>query len=320
MKDPFQIIPFGEEFLEAAATLFIHNLKKQRQAVPVLPSQLEELPRVVDLLGRLFRSSPGLAAVQDGQLLGYMGWFYIDGFRETRQRGAYSPEWGHSAEEKSCFSTYQALYRAASAQWASTGCAVHALTLLAFDKPLAEFWFWNGFGLCVVDAIRPVQPLGMPYPENLVIRQARMEDVQAIAGLEVDHWRHYAQPPVLMVPQTPADAAGYQAFLSKTPNSVWLAMDSKEAIGYMRFEGQSFGAAHIVQSETTIAITAAYVRPNYRGQKAAPAMLDAALQDYKLKGFERCSVDFESFNPEAANFWMRYFAPVCLSVTRHPEA
>ena len=44
-----------------------------------------------------------------------------------------------------------------------------------------------------------------------------------------------------------------------------------------------------------------------------------ALRDYAAQGFGRCSVDFEAFNVEAATFWLKYFDPVCLSVTRVPE-
>jgi len=61
------------------------------------------------------------------------------------------------------------------------------------------------------------------------------------------------------------------------------------------------------------------VRPEYRGRGAAPALLDAALRDYAARGFERCAVDFESFNPEAASFWVNYFKPVCYSLMRVPE-
>jgi GNAT superfamily N-acetyltransferase len=68
------------------------------------------------------------------------------------------------------------------------------------------------------------------------------------------------------------------------------------------------------------AITGAYTRPHFRGQGVAPALLDAASRHYRDLGYERCSVDFESFKPEAAQFWMKYFIPVCLSVMRHPEA
>ena len=47
--------------------------------------------------------------------------------------------------------------------------------------------------------------------------------------------------------------------------------------------------------------------------------LDAALRDYADQGFTCCAVNFESFNPEAALFWPRYFDPVCYSLTRIPE-
>jgi ribosomal protein S18 acetylase RimI-like enzyme len=196
---------------------------------------------------------------------------------------------------------------------------VHALTLLANDKAAEWFWFWNGFGMLVVDAIRGIQPLQVAYPHKLEIRRAGIEDAGAIAELEVEHWAHYAQPPTLMAPQTPEDAVSYRKFLSQPHNSVWLVCDGKAAVGYMRFETQSFGATEIVRSEKTTAITAAYTQPAYRGQGAAPALLDAALQHYGALGYERCSVDFESINPEASNFWLKYFTPVCFSLNRHPE-
>ena len=46
----------------------------------------------------------------------------------------------------------------------------------------------------------------------------------------------------------------------------------------------------------------------------------AALRDYQRQGLQCCSVDFKSFNPEAAHFWMKYFEPVRLSLVRRPES
>jgi len=40
---------------------------------------------------------------------------------------------------------------------------------------------------------------------------------------------------------------------------------------------------------------------------------------FKALAYKRCAVDFESINPEAAHFWMKYFQPACISVNRHPE-
>jgi GNAT superfamily N-acetyltransferase len=115
------------------------------------------------------------------------------------------------------------------------------------------------------------------------------------------------------------DAAAFATFLEQSRNSVWLALSDGEEAAYMRFEERSFGAASIVGSERTVAITGAFTRPEHRGKGAAVALLDAALRDYASRGFTCCSVDFESFNPEAAAFWMKYFEPVCFSMLRVPE-
>lgn len=48
-------------------------------------------------------------------------------------------------------------------------------------------------------------------------------------------------------------------------------------------------------------------------------MLAVGLQAYAERGFNRCSVDFESMNPEVAGFRMRYFKPMCYSLVRIPE-
>ena len=48
--------------------------------------------------------------------------------------------------------------------------------------------------------------------------------------------------------------------------------------------------------------------------------LNPTLTDCAALGFERCAVDFESFNPGTARFWMKYFDPVAYSLMRRPEA
>jgi GNAT superfamily N-acetyltransferase len=59
--------------------------------------------------------------------------------------------------------------------------------------------------------------------------------------------------------------------------------------------------------------------PAYRSHGVAAHLLGLALQDYARQGFTCCAVTFESFNPEAAAFWPRYFTPVCYSLFRVPE-
>lgn len=280
---------------------------------------MQDPAQVKTYLEGLLASSPGLVALEGSRLVGYLGWFIVNNFRRTDQKAAYCPEWGHAAVAGIQPRVYRALYRSAATQWASQGCRVHAITLLAGDPATEKVWFWNGFGLTVVDAIRKTQPLSLAAPTDFSIRKASREDAEALSVLDAEHWRHYAAAPIFMVPQTPDDAASFASFTDQPESSVWLALQAGYPAGFMRFESDSDGASAVLQSKDTIAITGAYIRPENRGRQLASAILDAALQYYAGLGFEHCSVDFESFNPEAAGFWMKYFEPVCLSVVRVPE-
>ena len=171
----------------------------------------------------------------------------------------------------------------------------------------------------MVDAVRPMQPFATSYQTDLAIRKATPDDAPALAELDAEHWQHYTRSPIFMTPRQSTTADQFSEFLSRPKNSVWLALDRETPIGLMRYIGYDFDSVALVESEQTIAVTGAYVQPAYRGRKVAAALLAAALRDYADRGFTCCTVNFESFNPEAATFWMKYFQPAGLSLMRVPE-
>lgn len=314
-----EIVPLERKHLPAAAGLFIDSYRELRRRFSALPPDMEDPQNVIPRLEKRLDMGQAIAALENGELVGYLAWYVIDAFRAAHRKAGYSPEWAHAARTSSAAIT-RALYSEAARRWHEAGCNTHAISLLAHDTRAIDTWFWNGFGLSVVDAIRTLDSLGTPISPDFQIRPAELGDADTLAILEAEHFQHYTQPPVLMEAFAPNDAKAFREFLSNPCNSAWLAETLDGAVGYLRFESSSFGAAAIVQSAGTIAITGAYMQPRFRGQGAAPALLDAALQSYKAQGFERCSVDFESFNPEAVTFWRKYFDPVCLSLIRVPEA
>ena len=295
------------------AGLFVAGLARLRALVPVLPDLLESRRRVIDLLRPFFADKPGVVALDRGKVVGYLAAYIVDGFRGTERRAAYVPEWGHAAVSPD---VYQALYREASAWWQEAGCSAHCLSLLAHDHEAEKVWFWNGFGLIVVDAIRSTQPLAGLIAHDLQIREATLADRDALAALEAEHARYYQQPPILMAAYEPHD---HTIGLNEGLHTIWLALEDETPLGFMRFEAKSDGAASLVDAPDKIAITGAYLRPQHRGRGAGKALLNAALSDYAAQGYTRCSVDFESFNPDAAAFWPKYFELVRLSLFRVPE-
>ncbi|MEA4906834.1 MAG: GNAT family N-acetyltransferase [Anaerolineaceae bacterium] len=314
-----QIVELCEEHLPEAAALFCARYRQLRRATPALPGLLENESRVSSMLELFLPQGRGLAALQGGRLAGYLGWFLADHFRETQRKGAYVPEWAHAVLVPDTANVYGALYRAASTRWVVEGVGAHAISLLANDRAGRETWFWNGFGLMVVDAVRAVFPLDPPAVTQLGIRRACLDDAPLLSALDAEHWAHYTRPPVLMAPQEPLSATGCAEQLARSGNSVWLALDGERPVGFLRFEAGGGDACAVVEADTTVAITGAYVRPPYRGLGAMAALLDTALGDYLTQGYGCCAVDFESFNPEAARFWMKYFQPVCYSLLRIPE-
>ncbi len=309
------IVPLTEERLEEAAALFIERYRKLRQDIPLLPVDLENSQAVIERLEKMVEAGHALAALEDGHLSGYVCWFVVEDFRDTGRIAAYCPEWGHAATRE----VYLALYRAAVQEWISAGCQTYAWSYLANDTIAADFLHWNGYGMICVDAVRPIAPPRKNPAEGFVIRRAGGEDADAIALLEAEHCRYYSLPPTLMMPLEPSDAAQIREFLTQPENSIWLAERDGELAAYQVFRKHVPGAAHIVRSEKIIAVSMAFVRPQYRGSGAGSAVLSAALQYYAGLGYECCAVDFESINPYAFNFWLKHFTPVALSVMHHPE-
>lgn len=313
-----KIVPLTPDLFTRAAELFVQNFHQLRLDVPVLPDTLENPAEVAGLLKRLPAGAPGFAAFDHDEMAGYLGAFVFPDMRGTGRMGAFAPEWAHAATGNRA-AVYRALYRAAAQQWTAAGVRMHGVALLASDQAACQAWFWNGFGLTVVDAIRPIDATGAVVPQGWELRAAAPEDAGLLAEIEIEHSRHYRQAPVFMAPNDPDNEEAFRNFLAEAPNSAWLALRDGEVGGYLRFQSRSEGAAEIVVSPQTIAITGAFVRPQLRGLGLASALLDAALRGYEGRGFTRCSVDFESFNPEAAAFWPRYFRPVVLSALRVPE-
>src|SRR5512140_2713655 len=175
-----EIVAFDPQYLNEAANLFVRNYRRLRQVVPALPDTLEDVAGVSARLGRM--ADDGFLALQNSQVIGYLGWFVVDDFRGSGRRAAYCPEWGHASLEADAQQVYRGLYQAAAARWTESGCKVHAISLLSSDKVAETTWFWNGFGLVVVDALRPMLPLQVTAPQTVEIRKAVAEDAPVIAA------------------------------------------------------------------------------------------------------------------------------------------
>jgi GNAT superfamily N-acetyltransferase len=77
-------------------------------------------------------------------------------------------------------------------------------------------------------------------------------------------------------------------------------------------EGENF----IGDADTMKHIHGAYCFPAYRGQGIMQDILNFAIKKLQNENNQLLGVDFESFNPTASNFWLKYFTEYTHSVAR----
>jgi hypothetical protein len=92
-----KIIPLKEEHLEDAAALVSSRYQILHEQQPLLPRRYQEAHNLLPLLQNIIRAAPpGVAAIQDGQLVGFLIVWLMPDFRG--KRSVYSPEWANAAQ------------------------------------------------------------------------------------------------------------------------------------------------------------------------------------------------------------------------------
>ncbi len=191
---PLEILDFTAADLEEAAALLAGRHRAHRVAVPALDASFEDPAAALAELETLWRGdgASGASARRDGRLVGY-----VVGAR--REDDVWGPNvWidapGYAVEEAE---TVRDLYAHAAAGWVAAGRTSHYVIVPATETEHVDAWFRLGFGHQHVAAIRdvPVADEAPPPPAGLTLRVATLEDVDALAALDVVLPAHQARAP-----------------------------------------------------------------------------------------------------------------------------
>ena len=87
---PLEIAPLQDDHLEDAAALVTARYWALRERVPPLPSRYEDVSSILPSLRDLAGQAPGVAAMREGRLAGFLLGMVLPEFRG--KRGVYSPE------------------------------------------------------------------------------------------------------------------------------------------------------------------------------------------------------------------------------------
>lgn len=305
-----QIIDFTEEWILAASRLAMENYLEEQSAVDCLP----EAPGLPALDG-LARNGLGVAAVEEGKLLGFLGAYgpWTPVFYTQNVCGVFSPIHAHGAKKENRVKIYRRMYQTAAEKWVNAGAASHAIALYAHDLSAHEAFFTYGFGMRCMDLIRQTT-----LPDCPGVSDCRCLELPAARHGELRHLRksladHLAQSPGFMRDE-PRELEAWLKRRENDPPRVFAAEQDGHIVAYMEVteEGENFA----VSVPGTRNICGAFCLPEYRGRKIAQGLLRYILSVLQAEGYTCLGVDCESFNPTALNFWTKYFSVYTHSVVR----
>lgn len=301
--------------VEDAASLVLEGYLGERESVGILPlhdSYREYFMR--ELAGMAGDGVAAVAAVEHGRLAGFLAGYPVEKFFSSRA-GVYVPLYGHGAAGADRRYVYQRLYAEVSGLWVREGRLTHCVSMFAHDATAVDSWYWLGFGLRCVDAIRPLVSIDTFGKSALEIRKALPEDAETLFPLHSEHCRYYRKAPLFMPHVGLEDTLeDFRHKIEGDDHHLWAAYDNGKPISYMRT--RHGGETFVSDDPKIVNICSAFTAESARGTGAGAAILAAIVEWAKEHGCERLGVDYESFNIFGSRFWMKHFTPFMFSAVR----
>ncbi|MDR2515317.1 MAG: GNAT family N-acetyltransferase [Christensenellaceae bacterium] len=304
-----KIVDFAPGHIERAALLARQSYDEERALVPPLP----EAPSLPSLEGYA-REGRGVAALDGGELLGFLCWDEPQEGRFGRCRGAWSPLHAHGAALEGRGEIYGRLYQAAAGRLVAERVFSHTITLYAHDEAAIFSFFQNGFGCRCVDAMRETHPVAFAPRAGLRFRQATLDDAAALARMRNEVDAHLHASPIFMPSFSHADAQSTAEEMKGGGRQYFLALLDGGPAAFFRLQegGENFAA-----NEASVAnLSGAYTLPALRGRGVATGLLAFVMDELRGRGIARCGVDFESLNPAGRKFWQKHFGAYTAGLAR----
>ncbi|MDF2540228.1 MAG: putative glycosyl hydrolase [Herbinix sp.] len=326
-----KIVDFNYEHIEKAKEIALVNYERERRSVPVLPKE-ETVPD----LEHFADNRLGVAAFEGEEMLGFLCAYAPreDAFGTTKVKGTFSPIHAHgvvlndetegdvtqvhTTKRYNRDRVYSLLYQEAAKKWVKEGIRSHAIGLYAHDKDAINSFYYNGFGLRCIDAIRSLEaipdPVNIAEPFNTQLKYCELPRNEWGLLLEEHNAliSHLGNSPTFMK----LDAMDQAGLYQHAGEDVRYFTAKKEGnhIAYIKIsnDGENFAT----EDKKMININGAYCKPEFRGSGIYHNLLCYLMNVLKKEGYLLLGVDCESFNPTARGFWLKYFAEYTHSVVR----
>lgn len=305
-----EILNLEKKYIKEATELALTNYYNEQQFVKELP----EVCGIPDLTS-FAENGLGVAAFENGKMIGFMSCCepFDNAFRATDVRGIFSPMGANAAIAENRSKIYAAMYQVAGAKWVKTGAVSHAICLHAHDEELQRQFFCYGFGLRCLDAIRPMDMIECEPCTGYDFVELQKAECHLVYPLHLALNNHYCISPFFMN-RKPETQEEFTASSMQEEGRYFVAKKNDKICAFLKIAAS--GETFIATGNIYRHIRGAYCLPEHRGKGVYQNLLNFTISTLKREGYTRLGVNFESFNPTARGFWLKYFTAYTNSVVR----
>jgi len=305
-----KIEDFHKDHIKNAKEIALANYNEEKSNVTILP-YIESIPD--DDFESFADNGLGVSAFDGDNMVGFL--CSVNPFENafgSSQKGVFVPMGAHGAINKNRDDIYAQMYQSAAKKWVCAGAVSHAICLYANDEQTQARFFRYGFGLRCVDAIRTMDLISCKPSVGYEFSELLPSEYNSVYPLFSLLNEHYAKSPF---------------FMNRELMPIEEFTESCGRIFVAKYKGELCAITNIVDSgETFIATGEKYLHcsdtfciEKHRGNTVSQNLLNYIISTLKDEGVTHLGVDFESLNPNAYGFWLKYFIAYAHSVVRRVD-
>ena len=304
------ILNFEKKHIQEATELALADYYHEKQYVNELP-QIHNIPD----LNTFAENGLGIAAFDNKKMIGFLccNEPFDNAFRATNVKGIFSPMGANASISENRPKIYAAMYQAAAVKWIKARAVSHAICLYAHDNELHQQFFQYGFGLRCLDAVRSTELIESKPCTNYEFVELSKAKCHIVYPLHLALYQHYCESPFFMK-RKPETQDEFLTRIIHEDARYFVAKQNDKLCAFLKISTP--GETFIATGDTYRHIRGAYCLPEHRGKGLYQTLLNFTISTLKKEGYTHLGVDFESFNPTARGFWLKYFTAYTNSVVR----
>ncbi|MEN8907837.1 MAG: GNAT family N-acetyltransferase [Clostridiales bacterium] len=311
MSIKFEIL--NSNHIEIVSEIALKEYYEEKSKVSILPEE-NFYESICKLVSELADHKLGVVAVEGKKILGFLTCHKPIKNYFGKTLGTFSPIHAHGTIKENRKNIYSLLYQQTSKIWVKQEIYSHAIALYKHNDEAVSSFFENGFGLRCIDAIRTVEAIKSKDFPDINFFELRIDSIDKLVPLKNNLIKHLQETPIYIPLFFKVDEEKMRKNNSEKNSRYFVAEKNDNIIAYIEImnSGENFACT----STNMKNICSAYMYPKYRNNGIFTKLISYLMEILDKEGYKKCGVDFESLNPTAKGFWLKYFTAYTYSVVR----